>query len=176
MPIDEIDAPALQTSRLALEPLRVDHAEEMAPLLADAELYAFTGGTPPTLSELRVRYAGQVTGRSPDGLERWLNWIVRHREDGRAAGFVQAAISEDPPPVTAVLAWVLGLHFQGHGYAREAAEALAAWLGSVGVARLVAYIDDANEPSMGVARSLGMAATDARVDSEVVWVRITGSG
>jgi hypothetical protein len=29
---------------------------------------------------------------------------------------------------------------------------------------------------MGVARSLGMAATDARVDSEVVWVRITGSG
>jgi RimJ/RimL family protein N-acetyltransferase len=174
MSIDPVDAPALRTARLTLEPLRIAHAEEMAPLLADPELYAFTGGTPPTLDELRVRYAGQVSGRSPDGLERWLNWIVRRRQDGQAVGFVQAAIAEDPPPVTAVLAWVLGTAFQGHGYAREATQALAAWLESVGVGRLVAYINDAHEASMGVARALGMAPTDARVDGEVVWARATG--
>jgi RimJ/RimL family protein N-acetyltransferase len=174
MCIDQIDARTLQTLRLALEPLRIDHAEEMAPLLADAELYAFTGGEPPTLDGLRARYAGQVSGHSPDGVERWLNWIVRRREDGQAAGFVQAAISEDPPPVTAVLAWVLGVAFQGQGYAREATEALAAWLGRVGVQRLVAYINDAHEASMGVARALGMAPTGERVDGEVVWERVTG--
>ena len=56
----ELDAVPLETLRLTLEPLRVDHAEEMAPLLADAELYTFTDGGPPTLEELRARYVRQV--------------------------------------------------------------------------------------------------------------------
>jgi hypothetical protein len=37
-------APVLSTERLLLEPLRVEHAEEMAPLLDDRRLHAFTGG------------------------------------------------------------------------------------------------------------------------------------
>jgi hypothetical protein len=37
-------APMLQTARLSLEPLRIDHAVEMAPLLDDAQLFGFTGG------------------------------------------------------------------------------------------------------------------------------------
>ena len=175
----ELDAVPLETLRLTLEPLRVDHAEEMAPLLADAELYTFTDGGPPTLEELRARYVRQATGRSPDGVESWLNWIVRRRDDGQAVGFVQAAISPDPPPpapVTAVLAWVLGIRFQGQGYAREAAEALIAWLQSVGVQRLAAYIDAEHTASMGVARALGLEPTADRVDGEVVWERLTGSG
>ena len=179
MGTDEWDAVPLESSRLTLEPLRVDHAEEMAPLLADAELYAFTEGEPPTLEELRARYVRQVTGRSPDGVESWLNWIVRRRDDGQAVGFVQAAISPDPPPpapLTAVLAWVLGIRFQGQGYAREAAEALIAWLQSTGVQRLAAYIDAEHTASMGVARALGLEPTADRVDGEVVWERLTGSG
>jgi RimJ/RimL family protein N-acetyltransferase len=169
--IEEIDAPRLETLRLTLEPLRVEHAEEMVPVLADERLYAFTGGTPPTLEELRERYVRQASGRSPDGVERWLNWIVRRREDGAAIGFVQAAISEDPSPVTAVLAWVLGARFQGLGYAREAALALAEWALSIGVPRLVAYIHPGHTASMAVARALGLAPTEARVDGEVVWER-----
>ena len=176
---DLLDAVPLETLRLTLEPLRVDHAEEMTPLLAEASLYAFTGGHPPTLAELRARYQRQVSGRSPDGAESWLNWIVRRRDDGVAVGFVQAAISTDPPPpapVTAVLAWVLGVHHQGHGYAREAGEALIAWLASAGVQRLAAYIHPEHAASMGVARALGLQPTDDRVDNEVVWERITASG
>lgn len=168
----------LESLRLTLEPLRVDHADEMAPLLADAELYTFTSADPPTLDELRARYARQVTGRSPDGIESWLNWIVRRRDDGRAVGFVQAAISPDPPPpapVTAVLAWVLGIRFQGQGYAREAAGALADWLQSVGVQRLAAYIDAQHTASMGVAQALGLRPTADRVEGEVVWERLIGS-
>ncbi|MGH2894629.1 MAG: GNAT family N-acetyltransferase [Solirubrobacteraceae bacterium] len=169
----------LETLRLTLEPLRVDHAEEMAPLLADRSLYAFTGGAPPTLDQLRSRYERQVTGRSPDGVESWLNWIVRRRDDRRAVGFVQAALFTDPPspaPVTGVLAWVLGVGFQGQGYAREAAGTLVTWLESVGVQRLVAYIHAEHAASMGVARALGLQPTDDRVDGEVVWERLTGSG
>src|ERR1700729_1566011 len=105
---DEIVVEPLETARLALEPVRPAHADEMAPLLSDRRLYAFTGGIPPTLEELRARYVRQAAGRSPDGVDRWFNWIVRRREGGLAVGFVQAAISEDPPaPVapTAVLGW-----------------------------------------------------------------------
>lgn len=175
MSSQEIDAPLLETPRLGLEPLRVQHAEEMVPVLADERLYAFTGGTPPALGELRERYARQATGRSPDGVERWLNWIVRRSEDGLAVGFVQAAIADDPPPTTAVLAWVLGVPFHGRGYAREAAAAVVAWLLAVDVGRLVAYIHPEHSASMGVARALGLVPTDARVNGEVVWERIIAS-
>ena len=174
---DLVDAVPLQTLRLTLEPLRVDHAEEMTPLLADQDLYAFTGGAPPTLGELRAQYERRATGRSPDGAESWLNWIVRRRDDGQALGFVQAAIAADPPPpspVTAVLAWVLAVPFQGQGYAREAVTALVAWLKSVGVQRLAAYIHPEHAASMGVARALGLTQTAERVDSEVVWERLIG--
>ena len=36
----------LTTRRLMLEPLRPDHARELAPVLADPALHAFTGGEP----------------------------------------------------------------------------------------------------------------------------------
>src|ERR1700744_3832427 len=135
---DEIVVEPLQTQRLALEPVRPAHAEEMAPLLGDRRLYAFTGGLPPTLAELRARYARQAAGRSPDGVERWFNWIVRRRDDGLAIGFVQAAMSDDPPPPIAVLGWALGVEFHGHGYAREAVGAMLQWLEAIGTARAVA--------------------------------------
>ena len=83
---------ALCSERLILEPLRAGHAVEMAPLLADPQLYAFTGGEPPTLHELRARYERQAAGRSPDGVERWFNWIVRRHDDGAAVGYVQATV------------------------------------------------------------------------------------
>jgi RimJ/RimL family protein N-acetyltransferase len=168
------DASPLQTERLALEPLRVHHAEEMAPLLDDARLFAFTGGRPATLAELRARYARQATERSPDGVERWLNWIARRHQDGLAVGVVQATVSADPDPVTAVLAWLVGVRFQRCGYAREAAGAMARWLEGAGVQRFVAYIHPEHEASMAVARALGLAPTDAMVDAEVVWERVAG--
>ena len=171
------DLVALETPRLTLEPLTPAHAAEMAPLLADERLYTFTGGRPPTPEELQTRYARQAAGRSPDGVERWCNWIARRGEDGLAVGFVQATLSDDPPPpapTIAVLAWALGVRFHGHGYAREAAGAMLRWLEAIGVERAVAYIHPEHSASMAVARALGMGPTDELVDGEVVWERFTG--
>ena len=109
----------LLTARLELEPLRVEHAPEMAPLLDDARLHLFTGGCPGTLEDLRVRYARQVVGRSPDGRQRWLNWVARQRSDGAAVGIIQATVTDDDR--TAELAWTIAVAFQRRGYAREAA-------------------------------------------------------
>jgi len=59
--------PLLQIARLRLEPLRAEHAEELAPVLYDPDLHTFTSGRPATRPELRDRYPRQVHGHSPDG-------------------------------------------------------------------------------------------------------------
>jgi RimJ/RimL family protein N-acetyltransferase len=161
----------LRTPRLILEPLRVEHAEEMWPVLDDPGLHAFTGGRPATREALIDRYARQVTGRAPDGRARWLNWIVRRRGDRVALGFVQATVTEGPPR-QAELAWTIAAAFQGNGYAREAAAAIAGALAGDGIERLQAHIHPRHRASIAVARSLGLAPGEARGDGEIRW---TGS-
>ena len=156
--------PPLRSARLTLEPLRVEHAQEMAPLLADRRLHAFTGGDPPTLRQLRDSYRKRL--HAAPGASRWANWVVRHDESGRAVGGMQAEIAAGQGGLVAELAWILGSADQGHGYAREAAAATIAWLREQGVASLVADIHARNEPSMRLARALGFAPTDEDVEHE----------
>lgn len=159
-------AAALTSDRLVLEPLRVEHATELVVVLDDSRLHEFTGGRPESLDELAARYARQVTGRSADGTQQWLNWVLRRRDDGRAAGHVQATVVDD----TAEVAWVVGTVHQGHGFAREGARAMADWLAAHGVRRLVAHVHPDHAASAAVARSLGMLATDDVVDGELRWL------
>lgn len=163
------EAPALQGRRIRLEPLRVEHAEEMAPLLDDPGLHAFTGGRPAGLAELRERYRRQVAGHSPDGAQRWLNWIVRRLDDGRAVGTVQATVTEQAGLLTAEVAWVVAAAHQGHGYAQEAAQVMVAWLRGQGIVRLVAHVHPDHAASAAVARSAGLAPTTLMVDGEIRW-------
>lgn len=111
------ETPLLRSRRLLLEPLRVEHAEEMAPLLHDPQLHRFIGGRPPTLSELRHNYCRQVVGASPDGSQRWLNWILRREATGQGVGTVQATVTPGADEVAAEVAWVIATSSQGQGYA-----------------------------------------------------------
>jgi RimJ/RimL family protein N-acetyltransferase len=151
--------------RLTLEPLRVDHADEMLALLDDAALHTFTGGEPATLAQLRDRYRRQVVGRSPDGTQRWLNWVVRRRADGQAVGTVQATVTG----AEAEVAWVVVSAYQGRGLAREAASTMVAWLREQGVTTVVAHVHPDHVASARVAAALGMAATGTVVDGEIRW-------
>ena len=76
-----------------LEPLRIEHAGELEAVVLDPSLHRFIGGAPPTPDEFRARIERQVRGRSPDGRGRWLNWVVRSRDDGEALGRVQATVT-----------------------------------------------------------------------------------
>ena len=163
-------ATRIGTERLILEPLRVDHAEEMATVLDDAGLHTFIGGRPATPAELRTRYAAQVTGHSPDGTQGWLNWILRDRDTGVPVGTVQATLGRDSRRrVVAEMAWVVAVSRQGRGYAKEAAAAAAAWLYRQGAATLIAHIHPDHVASAAVAERLGMHATDVTVDGETLW-------
>jgi RimJ/RimL family protein N-acetyltransferase len=158
----------IRTPRLELAPLRVADADEMVGVLADPALYTVIGGEPPTLAELRDRYVHQVVGRSPDGHDIWANWIVRERWAGRTViGFVQATIAEDGR--TAEVAWLIGVPWQGRGYASEAAAGLVTRLGREGIRTIVAHIHPDHLASAGVARAAGLAPTEAFVEGERVW-------
>jgi RimJ/RimL family protein N-acetyltransferase len=107
------DAPALLGRQMRLEPLRAEHAQEMAPLLDDPDLHVFIGGRPASPAELQQRYRRQAAGRSADGVQRWLNWIVRRLEDGRAIGTVQATVADEAGDLTAAVAWVVATPIRG---------------------------------------------------------------
>lgn len=160
-------ASTIATDRLVLTPLRVDDAEEMVRVLDDERLHEFIGGRPAALDELRDRYRRLAAGPE-NSSEVWLNWIVRHRQQGTAIGTVQATVT-DPAHPAASVAWVIGAPWQGHGFASEAAAALIAWLGSQGVDRISASIHPEHRASAGVAARIGLEPTDEHHDGETVW-------
>jgi RimJ/RimL family protein N-acetyltransferase len=163
-------AEALTTVRLVLEPLRPAHAHELAPVLDDPALHAFTGGEPADEDALRARFTRQAAGRSPDGTQGWLNWVARDRATHAPVGTVQATITDDKGVRAAALAWVVATGRQGEGLATEAAGAAMDWLRDRGMTRFVAHIHPDHGASAAVARHLGLAPTDARHAGEVRWV------
>jgi RimJ/RimL family protein N-acetyltransferase len=160
-----VEPERLVTERLTLDPLRVEDAEELAPLLDDPALHAFTGGAPATRDELRDRFRRQVRGRSPDGRERWLNWVARRRDSGAAVGMLQATVG----PRRAGVAWVIAVPHQRQGYAREAAVEMARWLEAHGAGTLVAHVAPEHAASEAVARAIGLRPTPERHEGEVRW-------
>ena len=147
--------------------LRVTDATEMAAVLADPELYRYTGGEPPSVEGLGRQYAVQTRGHSSDGSELWLNRIVVVGPEEQAVGYVQATVPLDGSP--AEIAWVVGAPWQGRGYAARAAALLIEELRQKGVSRVLAHIHPEHEASQRIARHLGMEPTDTVVDGEVRW-------
>lgn len=163
-------AERIRTDRLTLEPLAVAHADAMVSVLAEPDMYAFTGGTPPTRDDLERRYRKQSAGRSPDGTQGWLNWVLRITASGALAGTVQATVDRHDDDVVAAIAWVVARREQGRGYAGEAATAMASWLRAHGVTTLTASIHPDHLASHAVARRVGLSATDeVDDDGEVLW-------
>lgn len=163
-----IVAEPIVTGRLVLEPLRVEHSDEMATVLADPCLYAFTGGSPPTPEALRARYERLAAG-SPDAAVSWCNWMIRLRGPECLVGTVQATITAGGDAPVAEIAWVVGTSWQGKGIATEAARALVAWLRERRIGTVVAHIHPEHRASAAVATAAGLTATDERQDGEVTW-------
>jgi RimJ/RimL family protein N-acetyltransferase len=166
-----MEAATVSSERLTLTPLVPDDAEEMAGVLADKALYEFTGGGPVDAERLRARYERMVTGSGRDA-EAWLNWVVRLAGDGRAVGTVQATVVDRDGGRQAWVAWIIGVPWQGQGFATEAARALVAWLGDRGVGEVLAAVRPGHLASERVAAHAGMAPTPQEVDGERVW-RVT---
>ncbi|GAA2939631.1 GNAT family N-acetyltransferase [Kitasatospora cinereorecta] len=165
MPTTTTGPAPFSTHRLDALPLDTAYADEMATVLADPSLHAYTGGAPEDADTLRARYARRSAG-SPDPAERWWNWVLRVRADGRLAGYVQATVRGS----RAEVAWVVGAGRQGRGYAKEAATGLVRHLLDGGAVRtVIAHIHPEHGASAAVAAAAGLLPTDEWEDGEVRW-------
>lgn len=154
-------------NRVTLTLVDVCHAGEMYPILADPSLHHFTGGEPPAnLAAVQQWFAALAKRESPDGAQRWLTWIVRLATDDTAIGYVQATITGEH----AEIAWLIGTHWQGQGYAREATGLLMEWLAETAVKQVSANIHPHHRVSQRVAEHIGLARSGAWHEGEETWV------
>ncbi len=144
----------LQTHRLRLVPLRVEHAGAMFPLLSDPRIYEFIQHEPPmSLECLQERYRRHETRYAPDGTEQWLNWIIQPLASDACVGFIQATIHTN---AAADFAFVLGPSYWGRGLAHEAAvSALCTLFTDYAVSSLFAMADKRNVRSIALLTRLG---------------------
>jgi RimJ/RimL family protein N-acetyltransferase len=168
--VNAIAAQAINTERLDLLPLLVEHADEMAVVLSDPALHTFIGGVPETAQGLRSRYQ-RLTAGSPDPAVSWLNWVIRLRGEASLTGTVQATISPCSNGPVAEIAWVVGIQWQRRGIASEAARGLVDWLGRQPVQTVIAHIHPDHRASVAVATAAGLTPTDEWNDGEIRWHR-----
>ena len=163
-----IEGETIETARLVLEPLRIEHAEPMALVLADPQLHTFIGGAPETAPQLRSRYARMLAGPS-DPAESWCNWMIRLRENDQLTGTVQATVRPDADGLQAEIAWVIGTAWQRRGIATEAARALVDWLARDPIHSVIAHIHPDHHASAAVATAAGLTPTTELHDGEIRW-------
>jgi [ribosomal protein S5]-alanine N-acetyltransferase len=146
---------------VVLEPRSLAHAEELYPLMADAEMVRFLDeDAPASVDALRAVLARSESRRSPDGSEHWLNWIVRD-EHGVLVGSVQATIAADDDTN---VAYAIGRDHWGRGFASSAvAEMIARVAADFGVTRFFIKAERANVRSVRLAERLGFTEVDETV-------------
>ncbi|WP_369216083.1 GNAT family N-acetyltransferase [Streptomyces flavofungini] len=165
-----IEPARIRTARLDLLPLRVEHADDMAVVLADPALHTFIGGAPDDAVALRARYLRMLAG-SPEPGVSWCNWVVRLGREAHAplTGTVQATVVPGASGPVAEIAWVVGTAWQGRGIAKEAARGLVEWLAGQDVRTVIAHIRPDHAASAAVAAAAGLTATDEVHDGELRW-------
>ena len=145
---------ALEHARLRLEPQVEGHAAEMFAVLSDPAIYEHENAPPCSVAWLADRYRKLESRVSPDGTERWLNWVVR-LPTGELAGYVQATVHASG---RAAIAYELNSRYWGRGIASAAVERMIAELAAAyGVETLGAVLKQANARSRRLLERLGFA-------------------
>jgi ribosomal-protein-alanine N-acetyltransferase len=146
-------ARSINTNRLVLEPLAVNHAASMFCGMSDPVLFRWLDDVPPpTAAALALRYA-RITAAGAGAPDRWLNWVMRLREGGACAGLVEVTLRPDG---IANLAYFTFASFMQRGLAREACAAVLEELRDhFGAREVVARMDTRNVASWRLVESLG---------------------
>jgi len=149
-------------------PLRAEDADELCEVLDDERLHEFTGDRLASVTELHDRFVLLAAG-SPRAGETWLNWVVRRRLDSQALGTVQVTMRAVEGRQVARLGWMIGIPWQGQGFASEAATALVKWVRRQGVDEIGAHIYPGHRASEAVAARAGLRQTEEEFEGERVW-------
>lgn len=146
------DQPVLQTRRLRLEPLTAAHAPLLFEPLRDERLYRYEAFEPPrSLEELVARFTALEKRQSPDGSERWLNWVVCLL-DGTVVGRMQATVRSDHT----LVGYDIFVPYWRNGYGKEACAAMLDFLeGEGGIETFRAFVDTENVASIKLLEAVG---------------------
>ena len=144
---------------LTLEPLSAAHAEAMFPVLAEPKLYEYLDyPPPPSIEHVRNAYARLERRLSPDGAQRWLNWVLR-LDNGELIGFVQATVVA---PERAWIAYLLSSMQWGRGHARSSTAAMINHLiGVYGCTEFLATVEAQNRRSAALLEALSFRLAKA---------------
>ncbi len=138
----------------SIEPRLPHHAAELFQVMSDPLLYEYVdvAHRPATADALRERIERNATGKSPDGLQDWLAWVIKN-ELGEIVGFLTATIHQDGD---AHIAYGIGSRFWENGYAKSATEQLLLELSqSDCVHRFCIIAERENTRSVLLAQTLG---------------------
>jgi RimJ/RimL family protein N-acetyltransferase len=155
----------LETDRLVLEPLRVEHAGHLFAVLSDPRIYTFIPKDPPaSLLTLENRYRQLESRISTSGEELWLNWAIGLKDRSQYIGTVQATILKSR---SSSLAYELSPDFWGHGYATEAClRVIESLFTDYDVSEVVAEVDTRNEASCKLLERLSFKRIEMRANAD----------
>ncbi len=166
-----MNRPAIRADRLDLRPLTADAVQALIDGDLD-RLQSLAGAVfplpleaPPEMADALPYFVERLRAE-PEIAPWWARLLVR-RETREAVG--SAGFGGGPDEAgTVVIGYSVYPVFQGHGYATEAAGALAAWaLSQAGVTNIRATIPLGHTPSLRVAEKLGMRPVGTTRDDEV---------
>jgi len=168
----------IRTTRCVLEPQVEAHSAAMFEVLSDPAIYEFEGVPPPSLEKLAAGYRRKETRISPDGREKWLNWVVR-LPNNELAGYVQATVLESGG---SLVGYEFASKYWRQGIGSASINAMLDELAqSYAVHTFVAVLKSANFRSMGLLHHLGFepgTARDARTyeveHDETVLIKAVG--
>jgi len=158
--------PPLQDPPVRLEPQTATHAEEMFQVLGDPEIYRYENTPPASIEWLRARFLRLESGASPDGRERWLNWVIR-TPSAALIGYVQATVYAASDH--AAIAYVLHSRYWGQGLATAAVKMMVDELvARHGVRQLSAVLKMKNLKSRALLERMGFALSPQTARNEYV--------
>jgi len=147
----------LETERLLIRDWREDEAPRLLDILSRVEVAKWLGDGEPVLmkdldeARLRIARYTDLSGVPPLGI-----WAVEVRATGVVAGTVLLLTLPNAEDGEVEIGWHLHPDSWGLGYASEAARAVLGHGFAGGLPEILAVTHLTNEPSMKVARRIGM--------------------
>lgn len=143
----------LETPRLQLRPLQFSDLPDLLEFNRDAEVNRYLPYAAWTSMDDALAWYHRIAGRVSSG--DLVYSVVLEKVSGRAVG-TALLMEHDAQCAKAEVGYLLGRHFWGRGYMREAVGAVVNdAFESLGLRRIEAHIDARNAPSQKLVRGLG---------------------
>lgn len=145
--------PVIETPRLRLDCWRQTDWESFLPIAADPEVMRYVmRGQPWDETQVRQFIDAEIASQTRHGFCRF---AVRRKSDDQLIGF--CGLKQPSQSGFVEIGWRLGRAYWGQGYATEAARQVVQFaFATLGLPRLVAFIQLPNLPSRWIAEKLGM--------------------